>query len=290
MNERNHRRRTGSMRTTENTKHSKGVPNMKTRRWMVAAVVALGVLGLSLAGVAATSALSGRQIIEKVDAVDTADDATMLMSMTLINSQGESISREMHTWKLGKEKTALVFVAPEDVAGTSFLTVEMDGDDDMWLYLPSLGLTKRIDADSKSQSFMGSDFTYDDMGDRDIDDYEYTFLREDTIEGEHVLVVEGIAVDPQDTGYSKVVTWIRDDIWMPVMVEYYDLNGDLQKVQTNPRIENIDGYWAVTMMQMENVQTDHKTIVEMSQVEVNAGTPQEVFTSEALPTLLDRVP
>jgi hypothetical protein len=44
------------------------------------------------------------------------------------------------------------------------------------------------------------------------------------------------------------------------------------------------------MMQMENVQTDHKTIVEMSQIEVNAGTPQEVFTSEALPTLLDRVP
>ncbi|MEW5825569.1 MAG: outer membrane lipoprotein-sorting protein [Candidatus Bipolaricaulota bacterium] len=270
--------------------YSKGAANMNSGRWIVAAVVALGVLGASRVGFAAPSGLTGRQIIENVNAVETADDARMSMSMTLINSQGEAISREIHTWKLGNEKTALVFVAPEDVAGTSFLTIETDGDDDAWLYLPALGLTKRIDAGSRSQSFMGSDFTYDDMGDRDIDAYEYTFLREDTIEGEHVLVVEGTAVDPQGSGYSKVVTWIRDDIWMPVMVEYYDLNGDLQKVQTNPRIENIDGYWAVTRMQMENVQIDHKTIVEMSQVEVNAGTPQELFTSGALPTLQDRVP
>lgn len=263
---------------------------MKISKLIVTVVLAAGVFGLSLVGFAGANQLTGRQIIENVDAVETADDATMLMSMTLINSHGESISRQMHTWKLGKEKTVMVFVAPEDVAGTSFLTVDLDGNDDMWLYLPSLGLTKRIDADSKSQSFMGSDFTYDDMGDRDIEDYEYTLLREDTIEGEHVLVVEGTAMDPQNTAYSKVVTWIRDDIWMPVRVEYYDFNGDLQKVQTNRRIENVGGYWTVTMMQMENVQTDHKTIVEMSQIEVNAGTPQEVFTSEALPTLLDRVP
>jgi outer membrane lipoprotein-sorting protein len=214
----------------------------------------------------------------------------LLMTMTLINDQGESLVREMRSWKQGTQKTALVFVAPEDVTGTAFLTIETEGDDDMWLYLPSLELTKRIDADSKSQSFMGSDFTYDDMGERDIDDYEYTFLREDVHDGQHVLVVEGVALDPQDAGYSKVISWIRDDIWMPVKVEYYDVRGDLEKIQTNSRIEEIDGYWAVTKMEMENVQTNHKTIVEMTQIELNTGISEEVFTSEALPTLLGRVP
>jgi len=160
----------------------------------------------------------------------------------------------------------------------------------MWLYLPSLELTKRIDTDSKSQSFMGSDFTYDNMGERDIDDYEYTFIREDIYEEQHVVVVEGVAINPDDVGYSKVISWILDDIWMPVKIEYYDVRGDLEKIQTNTRIEEIDGYWAITKMEMENVQTNHRTIVEMTQVELNTGIPADVFTSEALPTLLDQVP
>lgn len=263
---------------------------MKSRTRAIRTIVLIGVLGLSTLGYAAANMLTGREIIEKVDAMDTADDAMLLMTMTLINDRGESLVREMRTWKQGTQNTALVFIAPEDVTGTAFLTIETDGDDHMWLYLPSLELTKRIDADSKSQSFMGSDFTYDDMGERDIDDYQYTFLREDDYEGHHVLVVEGVAVNPEDTGYSKVISWIRADIWMPVKVEYYDVGGELEKIQTNSRIEQIDGYWAVTKMEMENVQTNHKTIVEMTQVELNTGIPAELFTAEALPTLLGRVP
>jgi len=263
---------------------------MKNKTRTIWTILVVGVLGLGVLGTAAANTLTGREIIENVDAMETADDAMLLMTMTLINDRDEFLVREMRSWKLGTESTALLFIAPEDVAGTAFLTIETDGDDDMWLYLPSLELTKRIDADSKSQSFMGSDFTYDDMGERDIDDYAYTFIREDVYEGQPVLVVEGVAVDPEDGGYSKVISWILDDIWMPVKIEYFDVRGDLEKIQTNTRIEEIDGYWAITKMEMENVQTNHKTIVEMTQVELNTGIPAEVFTSETLPTLLDRVP
>ena len=264
---------------------------MKNKARFTWTVVLIGVLGLSTLGLAATSALTGREIIEKVDAAVVADDATLLMTMTLINDRGESLVRGMWSWKQGTAKTALVFVEPEDVKGTAFLTIEGDdgAEDNMWLYLPSLDLTKRIDAESKSQNFMGSDFTYDDMGERNIDDYDYTLLREETHDGQHVFVVEGIAINPQEAGYSKLISWIRDDVWMPVQVEYYDLRGDLEKVQTNSRIEEIDGYWAVTKMEMEKVQTNHSTIVEMTQIELNTGVPEEVFTSEGLPNLLSRV-
>ena len=263
---------------------------MKTMKRTIGMILLAGMLGLGVLGYAAATVLTGREIIEHVDAMETADDAMLLMTMTLINDRDESLVREMRSWKLGTESTALLFIAPEDVAGTAFLTIETDGDDNMWLYLPSLELTKRIDADSKSQSFMGSDFTYDDMGERDINDYDYTFIREDVYEEQHVVVVEGVAINPEDAGYSKVISWILDDIWMPVKIEYYDVRGDLEKIQTNTRIEEIDGYWAITKMEMENVQTNHKTIMEMTQVELNTGIPAEVFTSEALPTLLDRVP
>ncbi|MEA3238725.1 MAG: outer membrane lipoprotein-sorting protein [Candidatus Bipolaricaulota bacterium] len=264
---------------------------MRNKARFIWTVVLIGVLGLSTLSLAATSALTGREIIEKVDAAVVADDATSLMTMTLTNDRGESLVRGMWSWKQGTAKTALVFVEPEDVKGTAFLNVQGndDANDEMWLYLPSLELTKHIDSDSKSQNFMGSDFTYDDMGDRNIDDYDYTLLREEIYDGQHVLVVEGIAINPQEASYSKLISWIRDDIWMPVQVEYYDLRGDLEKVQTNSRIEEIDGYWAVTKMEMENIQTNHSTIMETTHTELNTGIPAEVFTSKELPNLLSRV-
>lgn len=260
--------------------------NGKRFMWML---VLIGVLALSVTAVAAD--ITGKQIVENVDNTPVADDARLLMTMTLTNSQGQSIERQMWSWKQGTTKTALVFLAPDDVKGTSFLTIELpDYSNDMWLYLPSLGLTKHIDADSKSQNFMGSDFTYDDMGHRNIADYDYEILREETYDGNHVYVVKATAHNPEEAGYSHMISWIRDDIWKPVKVEYYDLSGNLEKIQTNSEIKKIDGYWAISKMEMENVQTKHKTVVTMTKIEVNTGVPAEVFTSEGLGKLLSLVP
>jgi len=267
---------------------------MKNTKKFMRTLVLVGSLVLSLLALSATSVaadITGKQIIENVDNAPVADDARLLMTMTLINDKDQSVERQMWSWKRGTTETALVFLAPDDVKGTAFLTIELpDYSNDMWLYLPSLGLTKHIDADSKTQSFMGSDFTYDDMGHRDISDYDYEILREDTYDGNHVYVVKATAHDPQEAGYSHMVSWIRDDIWKPVKVEYYDLSGELEKVQTNSKIEEIDGYWAIAEMVMENVQTEHKTIVAMTKIEVNTGVPAEVFTADGLPKLLDLVP
>ena len=262
---------------------------MKNGKRLIGTMVLVGVLALSATALA--GGLTGGQIIENVDNAPVANDAQLLMTMTLINSQGQSLERQMWSWKQGTKKTALVFLAPDDVRGTAFLTIELpDYSNDMWLYLPSLGLTKHIDADSKTQSFMGSDFTYDDMGHRNINDYDYQIVKEETYDGHHVYVIKATAHDPQESGYSHMISWIRDDIWKPVKVEYYDLSGNLEKIQTNSKIEEIGGYWAVTKMEMENVQTKHKTIVTMTKIEVNTGVPADVFTSAWLPKLLSLVP
>ena len=129
------------------------------------------------------------------------------------------------------------------------------------------------------------------MGHRDINDYDYKILREETYDGNHVYVIQATAHNPQEASYSHMISWIRDDnIWKPVKVEYYDLSGKLEKIQTNSKIEKIDGYWAITEMTMENVQTNHKTVVTMTKIEVNTGVPAEVFTPEGLPKLLGLVP
>lgn len=267
---------------------------MKRTFKVLTLAVLMGVLALSTVGPLtgqAAEGITGREVAENVDTAPTPDDATNGMTMTLINSQGKTLERTLQVWKQGREKSAMVFLGPDDVRGTGFLTVDREDrdTDDMWLYLPDLDMTKEIDSDQKHQSFMGSDFTYDDMGDREIDDYTWTLLGEETYEGHHVYVVEGQAKDPQDEGYTKLVSWVRDDVWKNVKTEYYDLNGELKKVQTNSDIEEIGGYWTITHLEMTNVQTDHRTVLELTDIQVNPGIPEDVFTADELPNLLGRV-
>ena len=260
---------------------------------LLALAALMGVLALSAFGPQtgqAADEITGREVAENVDTAPTPDDGTNGMTMTLVNDQGKTLERSLQVWKQGREKSAMVFLGPDDVRGTGFLTIDRENQDtdDMWLYLPDLSMTKRIDSDQKHQSFMGSDFTYDDMGDREIDDYTWTLVREEIYEGHHVYVVEAQAKDPQDEGYSKLVSWVRDDVWKNVKTEYYDLNGELEKIQTNSNIEEIGGYWTITHLEMENVQTNHKTVLDFTDVRVNVGVPDAVFTSEELPNLLGR--
>lgn len=246
----------------------------------------VGILLLTVLGSpAAVTKPTGREIIQKVDNAPIPEDMVAITTMTLINDQGQKKVRQLKTWKQGKTKTAMVFLSPKDVKGTAFLTIDRGQEDDMWLYLPSLDITKRIDTETQHQSFMGSDFTYDDLGDRDIDDYTYELLREETYQDHHVYVVKGSAKNPQDVGYSKVISWVRDDIWKPVKVEYYDLNGELKKVQTNSSIEKIEGFWTIQQMKMKNIQRNHQTIMHMSEVKVNQDLSDGLFDPNQLPNL-----
>ena len=116
--------------------------------------------------------ITGLQVIENVYNRPTGDDQTADLTMTLVNSRGDERVRIINQFlkDFGKtEKKIMFFVSPADVHNTSFMNWSYDEagkDDDQWIYLPALKKVKRISSDSKSDYFMGSDFTYDDLGDR----------------------------------------------------------------------------------------------------------------------------
>ncbi len=135
--------------------------------------------------------LSGKQIIEKVYNRSGGDDQTSDLTMTLINKSGDQRVRKIKhfTKDLGDlEKSIMFFLSPADVKNTSFMnwTYDSDQGDDQWIYLPALKKTKRISSDSKSDYFMGSDFTYDDLGDRKLDDDTHNLIGEEIIDEYHL--------------------------------------------------------------------------------------------------------
>jgi len=231
----------------------------------------------------AQAEITGLKVIENVYKRPVGDDMLGDLTMTLTNSRGEDRVRKIKqfTKDLGAiEKKIMFFQYPADVRNTSFMTWGYDEagrDDDQWIYLPALKKVKRISSDSKSNYFMGSDFTYDDLGDRHPTDDVHKLLREETIAGNPCYVVESIPKD-EEYMYSRTLTWIMKDTWIGLKKEFYDEDGDLLKILTVKKYEKFSGLWIILQSQMVNTQKKHTTNMELKNVKINSGIATNKFT------------
>jgi len=240
------------------------------------------LLAIISTGISAQN-LTGQKIIENVYYRSTGDDGTSELSMHLIDSRNNERVRKIKQFSkdYGKEeKSIMFFLSPADVKNTSFMNWSYDDpgkDDDQWIYLPALRKVKRISSDSKDDYFMGSDFTYDDLGDRHPDEDVHKLLREETIDGKPCYVVESVSKD-QDYMYSKTITWVIKDVWIGLKKEFYDEDGDLLKVLKVKKYEKIKDYWVISNTEMKNIQDDHTTKMKLSNIQVDIGVDDMKFT------------
>ncbi len=231
--------------------------------------------------------ITGLQIIEKVYNRPVGNDMSADLKMILINSSGNERVRKIKQFSrdFGQvEKKIMFFVSPADVKNTSFMNWSYDEEgknDDQWIYLPALKKTKRISSDSKGDYFMGSDFTYDDLGDRKPTDDTHKLLREEKIDGENYYVVESIPKD-EDYMYSKTITWIIKDKWIGLKKEFYDEDGEYLKTLTVNKYQKINGFLIITHTTMNNVQKKHKTVMELTNIKINTNIPKSKFTERMM--------
>ncbi len=247
------------------------------RRWTI------GFLALALAGLAL--AITGDEVMQKVEARPSPKTLHGKMVMTLVNKQKKKLTREIELWSKdeGEVKKMLIkFLAPADVRGTAFLSIQKGDRQEMKLYLPALKRVRRIAGSQKKGSFMGSDFSYDDiakLGSLKAKDFKNTLKKETEQDGVKVYVVEAVPKPGVDTSYDRQVIWVRADLFVPIRIEFYK-KGKLAKVMTLEKIQAFaDGKYQIpTRLTMENVRTHHKTILEQKDLEVDRPIPDSVFT------------
>ena len=231
--------------------------------------------------------ITGLQVVENVYNRPVGEDMTADLTMTLINSSGKERIRKITQFSTDfgdVEKKIMFFISPADIKNTSFMNWSYDEegkDDDQWIYLPALKKIKRISSDSKSDYFMGSDFTYDDLGDRKPSDDKHSLLREEKLDGEDYYVVESIPKD-EDYMYSKTITWVVKDKWIGYKKEFYDEDGDLLKILQVKDSQKIDGFWIIVDTMMENIQKEHKTVMELKNIKIDTGISKSKFTERMM--------
>lgn len=225
---------------------------------------------------------SAQQVIDNVYERPTPEDQKAELIMTLENSRGDQRVREIQQYIKddGEEtKKIMFFTAPADVRNTSFMSFSNDNEENesQWIYLPALKKVKRIASGNSSDYFMGSDFTYDDMGERLPSEDTHTIIGEETLNGVHCIKVESIPL-ARDYMYSKTITWVSDAYWMGLKKDFYDQDGALLKTLTVTDYENIKGYWIITGSKMENIQKDHTTLMELNNFVLNSGIKDSDFS------------
>lgn len=249
-------------------------------------IFAMAIIATAMAYQPANAQLTGQQVMEKVYNNPSGEDTQGSLTMTLTNNRGEQRMRTLKQFIKddGKmEKKIMFFVTPADVKNTSFMNWSYsDGrDDDQWIYLPALKRTKRISSDGKGDYFMGSDFTYDDLGDRHPNQDNHKLLREETVDGKDFYVVESTPKE-DDYLYSKTITWVMKDNFLGLKREFYDDRGKLLKVLTVKKFDKVDGFWTILETEMHNVQKNHRTNMKFTDVQKNKGIPDSRFTERSM--------
>jgi outer membrane lipoprotein-sorting protein len=218
------------------------------------------------------------------------DDGVAEVTMSIKKGDKERI-REFTMLRLdlvdgGEQKYYTYFKKPSDVSRLTFMVWKNpDANDNRWLYVPAVDLVKQISADDKNSSFVGSDFTYEDVSGRHWSEDTHTLVSEnEMLDGKPVYLISSKPKDEDYDGFAEKKTWIDKESYLPLREEYYDEDGELIRIFTADKIETIDGIQTVTQRTMNNVKKNQSTTVSFNEIKYNAGITDDIFTERYLKT------
>ena len=246
--------------------------------------------------------LSAETIARRVQDRNTGRDAQTTMRMKLFDRQGRSRERALTMVSLrGREnpgaapnapdgdRLLLRFTYPSDIRGTGFLVWEHpSSDDERFLYLPSLGRVRRIAGAETQESFVGSDFTYEDIGGREFDEYTYSIVDENASwtppSGGSARPAWRLESRRKDAAaqFPRVVSTVLKDSFVVVGADIYNRRNEKQKVYTVRRLEQVVAIWTAMDAEMTNVLEKSKTELTIERADYNVGLKEADFSRREL--------
>jgi len=183
------------------------------------------------------------------------------------------------------QKYFMHFHEPGDVRGTAFLVWKYpERDDDRWIFIPAVNMVRRIAARDSRSSFVGSDFTYEDVSGRDLSADTHTLVKGEKLRDTDCYVIQSIPKSSAD--FTKKISWIDKRTSLPLKEEYYDAQGEVARLFTADKIENVVSngktFPTVTKRTMKNVKSGHATEVSFTNMAYGVGLEERAFTEQSL--------
>ena len=251
-------------------------------------VTLTAILAAPLAASAATPEETGLRVAtESRDRDKGFGNFSARQTMVLRNRQGKESRRQLRIKVLevaeDGNKSLFVFDEPRRVKGTALLIhAHRKSSDDQWLYLPALKRVKRISSSNRSGSFMGSEFSYEDLGAQEVEKFTYKFLRGESCGDLDCTVVERRPTEKR-SGYTRQIVW-RDKKELRVWkIEYYDRkNAHLKTLTLAKYGRHLDRYWRAAEMSMVNHLTGKSTVLSWKDFDFRTGLSDRDFSQTNL--------
>lgn len=243
----------------------------------------------------AAKQLSAGEIVHRANQVSyyAGQDGRAKADMTITDDKGRKRHRQMILLRrdiaetdelennayLSEQQLYVYFTHPTDVNRTGFLVWKnVTANDERWLYLPSLDLVRRIAASDKRTSFVGSDFFYEDISGRNINDDHHELIETTN----NYYVIRNTPYDAASVEFQFYTMYIHKETFIPVQIEYYDQKNELYRVGKTLKVETIQGYPTITKASMENLKSGSSTIMEYSDIQYNIDLTNEIFSERYL--------
>ncbi len=227
------------------------------------------------------AAPSGKDLAQKVYDYYIGDNSVSKVNMQLVDKSGSTRERSLISMTMEKgelRRFFIRFLEPADIAGTGFLSIEQeDGSTEQILYLPALDRTRRIVSAHKDRSFVNTDFTYEDMERRPVEDAEHQIVGKETVNDLECWVLKTRPLPEAESQYSLLRIWVPKKFALPIKTHFFDQKDQHIKTYEVQDLQEVQGIWTPMQEVMIDHQDEHKTVLTTEEIEYNSSQIQESF-------------
>jgi len=182
----------------------------------------------------------------------------------------------------GDSKVIIRFLAPAQVKGVALLIVNHpDRASDQWMWAPDIGRDRRIALQDRSTRFFGTDFSFEDLEERDVNQFDYKLTGEESIDGAACWRIEARPRQGKSSQYSLTRMWIRKDNYVPTQYESF-IKDQLVRRLHQTDIKEIQGIWTALSLEMTDLRRNSRTILRTAKLTYNVPMKDDEFTVQAL--------
>ncbi len=237
----------------------------------------LVVLALTMMSAAAYSQnLTAKEIIEKADQKQRGESSTGEFKMTVVRPTWKR-EMQMKSWSLGSDYMLILVTAPARDKGTAFLKRK----NEIWNWQPTIDRTIKLPPSMMMQSWMGSDFTNDDLVRESsiVVDYTHKLLGTETVEGRKCYRIELTPKENAPVVWGKIISWIDTDEFMQMKAEMYDEDGYLVNTMYGKNVKKMDDRLLPSVMEVIPADEEgHKTVIEYLKLNFNEAVGESFFS------------
>jgi hypothetical protein len=258
---------------------------MNSRRWIRLAIVLLIAISRLAVVDVGHAADNARQIVEEAQRRTEVKSQRYEGLLQVLDSNGRLADKRWTLQRLGSHgssRMVLRFTAPPEVKGVALLVVNHpDRASDQWMWTPAIERDRRIALQDRSTRFFGTDFSFEDLEERDVNQYDYSLLGEEPLDGALCWKVQSTPKQAKSSQYTRAIVWIRKDTYAFARIESYVKEQAVRRL-TYSDFQQVQGIWTARRMEMADLRRGSRTALTLDKLQYDVPMNEEDFTLQAI--------